>query len=226
MLRRYIRSFAIIGLVAVGLTASASASPSLQPQVDFRDSLFADAFGKNNFSAEIDGIGFTVRAWRETSDGVREEAALWWDEADGLGILGTEDDELDAGEILEIDFDGTIGLSHLFVADLFDQEKWNGLVYSESGRLFTDSGFELLFSASELAGSWGDVLNGEAVLTLEKTIPVSQLFLTVPSSAVGSQNFAVLGFIDPPLPRVPAPAGAGLMLAGLVMLGLVRRLHN
>jgi len=222
--RRSSKFLAIISFLAGGVATFANAAPTPQPQVDFRDSLFADAFGESNFSAEVDGIGFTLRAWREFSDGSREEATLWWDETDGLGILSGEEDELDVGEVLEIDFDETIGLSHVFIADLFDNEEWGGLVYSESGRIFTDTGFELLFTASEVAGNWGNAVNGEALLTLDKTIPVNQLFLTVPGSAVGSQNFAVMGFIDPPvIQQIPAPASAALLLAGLSMLGIVRR---
>jgi len=208
------------GLFVAGLAASAAGGP-LEPQIDFRNADYSEANNNEAYSGEVDGVGFTVRAWRETSDSEREAAELWQDGEDGLGILGTEDDEIDIGESLEITFDETIGLSHIFLADLFSNETRDGETYSESGRLTTDGGFETVFTGADLTGSWGDSGNGEAVLALDKTIPVNSFSLTV-ASGIGFQNFALLGFIDPPLSlatadvvSIPAPGSFALMLLGL-----------
>lgn len=214
-------SFVAAVILPVFLASKALALP-LAPQVDFRDQAFAGANLSHSFSSEVDGVGFTVSAWREGLDGAQEEALIWWDDRDGLGIWGDEDDEIDAGETLKIVFDSLIGISHLFFADLFALEQWGGFVYDESGSILTDFGFGATFSALDLFGSWGDAANGEAVLELDKSRPVTEILISVPKNLLGHQNFALLGFIDPE-PELPLPATLPLLLIGLAGLGLLGR---
>lgn len=223
MIRRF--GFLVAGAGAAFAAMTAQAAP-LDPQVDFRDALFSAANRQSSFSATIDGISFTVSAFRDSANGGQEAAELWWDEIDGLGVWGIEDDEIDAGQYIVIDFAQTIGLSHLFFADLFDNETWNGLTYSETVRFFTDFGLDLTLTAADLAGSGGDAANGEAVAALDKIQPVNRLTITVPKGLAGRQNFAVLGFTDPPLAAtaIPVPAATLFLVPGLMALvGLERR---
>lgn len=223
MVRKF--SFLAASLGAALMAVTAHAEP-LTPQVDFRDAAFAAANKQSSFSTTVGGIGFTVSAWQDAEGGGLEAAELWWDEIDGLGVWGNEDDEIGEGQYIVIDFDVTIGLSHLFFADLFDNETWNGLTYSETARFFTDFGLDLTLTAADLAGSWGNAANGEAVAALDKIEPVNRLTITVPKGLAGRHNFAVLGFTDPPLTTaaIPVPAGALFLLPGMVALvGLGRR---
>lgn len=212
----------LLVLCAFLLPASAALATPLLPQVDFRDMAFSSANLSHSFRSEVGGVGFTVSAWAENENGALEEALIWWDDIDGLGIWGKEDDEIDSGEVLRIVFDNLIGISHVFFADLFALEHWGGLVYDESGALSTDYGLGLGFSSADISGNWGNAANGEAVIDLGKSHPVTELLITVPKNLAGSQNFALLGFIDP-TPDIPVAPALPLFLAGLAGLAWQRR---
>lgn len=177
--------------------------------------------GQQSFSAVVDGIGFTIAAYRDGADDEgRVDAQIWWDSTDGLGVIGAEDDEIDVGEYLVITFDRLIGLSHLFVADLFADESNGGASYHEAGGFTSDRQFDALFDAVTGLSAWGERGNGESVFILDKTIPVRELTITAHGGARQS-DFALLGFTDPPL--VSAPGTAAALFGGLAALGLWRR---
>ena len=105
---------AVVGV----LSPDAHAGP-LSPQVDFRSDSFSSADNQHSISGEVDGVGFTVSAYRLNDVDEMEEALLWWDALDGLGIRGGgQDDEIDFDERLVITFDTVIGLSILVVKSM------------------------------------------------------------------------------------------------------------
>ncbi|RMD88256.1 MAG: VPLPA-CTERM sorting domain-containing protein [Alphaproteobacteria bacterium] len=203
------------------LSAGAAVAEPLVPQVDFRSTEFAGADQQHSVTSAVDGVSFTVSAWRDDGAGGLVAANLWWDNVDGLGIRGGEEDEIDVGEYLVIDFASLVGVSHLFFSDLFANETSLGQTFSEALQLTTDFGFSSIATADLIAGNWGNAGNGEAVLTLDKTIPVRRLTLTG-SGLFGLQDFSLLGFIDPVV-QIPVPASGLLFLGGLLGLGAFRR---
>lgn len=222
--------FGKLGLYAaaafIGLSTAATAA-ALQPQVDFRSSTFSAANNQHSFYAVVDGIGMTIQAYTVDDSGNQVEAALWWDSQDGLGVRsGYQMDEIDAGDSIVITFDDTIGLSHVFLSDLFRNETHNGLTYDETGWYEVDGGEGVEFNAADLWETEGDKANGEHVIELSKIIPVNQIAFFAPSHG-GTHNYSLIGFTDPPIPgatlqQVPVPPVLGLSLLALGGMALRR----
>ncbi len=215
------RSLLYVCTALWSLLAGAAAADPLIPQVDFRSSAFAGADQQHSFTSMVGGVSFTVSAWRDDGSGGLAAANLWWDGIDGLGIRGGEEDEIDVGEYLVIDFASLIGISHLFFSDLFANETSRGQTFSEALQVSTDFGYSSIATADLITGNWGDAANGEGVLALDKTIPVRRLTLTG-SGVFGLQDFSLLGFTDP-IVDIPEPATGLLLLGGLFGLGGLRR---
>lgn len=219
--------FGKLGLYAaaafIGLSTAAVAAP-LAPQVDFRSSTFSAANNQHSFYANIDGIGMTIQAYSVDDSGNRVQASLWWDSQDGLGVRGgKENDEIDAGESILITFDETIGLSHVFLSDLFMNESYAGGRFDESGWYEVD-GEAVEFDAADLSDTDGDKTNGEHVLELSKIIPVNQLAFFAPKHS-GGHDYSLIGFTDPPIPgaelqQVPVPP---MLALSLLAFGLIAR---
>lgn len=219
---------AVVGV----LSPDAHAGP-LSPQVDFRSDSFSSADNQHSVSGEVDGVGFTVSAYRLNDVGELEEALLWWDALDGLGIRGGgQEDEIDGDERLVITFDTVVGLSDLFFSDLFAGESTMGTILDEAGTAALDSDVTIDFSAEQLVGTDGDKANGEHVLSLSKVEPV--LSITLSASDLG-HDFALIGFTDPPLNNsggptneteikppvgIPVPGTSTIFVLGLLLLAV------
>ena len=216
-LRKIIGSAAVVTLVIFGYS-SAHAAPLLSPQIDFRDQMFSGANFQHSFSAVVDGIAFTITAEIEgaPSGGT---ATLWWDSKDGLGVRHNyESDEIEGTDRLRLAFEETIGLSEIYVADLFVERG-----YSEIGYFQIDGEAVFGFDAQSLMGTDGDKANGEHLITVDPIIPVNDIVFFSPGR-IGRQKheFALLGFTDPPL-SMTEPAALALFGLGLVGLAFTRR---
>ena len=200
------------------LSPDAHAGP-LSPQVDFRSGSFSSGNNQHSVSGEVDGVGFTVSAYRLNDVGEMEEALLWWDALDGLGIRGGEEDEIDGDERLVITFDTVVGLSDLFFSDLFSGESTMGTILDEAGTAVLDSSVTIDFSADQLLGTDGDKANGEHALSLSKVEPV--LSITLSASGLGHE-FSLVGFTDPPLTTtsIPVPGMSTIFMLGLLLLAV------
>jgi len=213
---------AILAIGAFGISHQAAAAP-LVPQIDFRSGDFSGADGQHSFGFNFDDpagmpVNATISAFRD-GDGEEAAANLWWDSMDGFGVRGQENDEVDSTEFIRLEFSKTIGLSHIFFADLFSGETHGGRTYNEAGAYQTDGGLIVEFDANQLAGTFGTPGNGEAALILDKTIPVNSLTLRG-AGELGYDDFAVLGFTDP-VHDVPEPGILALFGTGLIGLGVV-----
>ncbi len=223
-LRRWTR-LDIAAVVAAGLAVLAGMSLSqarattlLSPQVDFRASLFAAANNKHSFSATVDGIGFTLTA-ETTGSGT---AKLWWDATDGIGIRHDyEDDEIEGSEYLRLTFDRTIGLSEIYISDLFIESG-----YAEIGMYQVVGSDAVVFDAASLAGTDGNKANGEHLITIDPAIAVSEIRFFAPGYMSGrNHEYSVIGFTDPPL-GVAEPGTLAILVLGLAGLGTIRRRHT
>lgn len=229
MRKSFAKSVAAAAFLAGALMANATFAAPLTPQVDFRSNVFSAADNQTSFHIVEAGIGFTLEAFHADINGNLTAANLWWDSMDGVGVRGGwNDDEIDINDVLRITFDNTIGLSEIYISDLFAQQHHNGLVYDEQGQYQIDNGVTVSFDAGTLGSTAGDKLNGENLITLSKVVPVNSLTFTSPNVPLAISSYSILGFTDPPLPgtnEVPVPGSIGLtvLLGGLAAVGLARR---
>jgi hypothetical protein len=222
-LRMQIFSAGFVVAAILGIS-SANAVPILTPQVDFRDVEFSGADRQTSFASSFEGVGFTISASRLT-DGGTEDALLWWDAVDGIGIRGgMQQDEIDSDEFLSITFDQVIGLSHIFLSDLFTGEQYSGVTYDETGAFNLDNTGNHAFTAWDLFGSDGEKSNGEATIVLSKTIPVQEIVLSARAWEETGHNYSVIGFTDPPI--VPEPDTLLVFSLALGLLAVSRRWRN
>ena len=207
--------------------SAAEAAFSEPPQVDFRDPIFAAADGQHSFmstfTTEGTVIEFTLKAFVVGSGSGDGAALLWWDPVDGIGIRGgNQNDEIDENETLLIQFSQTIGLSHVFFSDFFAGEHVDTTIFNESGLLQLDTQTSPIFlDAGALLSTDGNKANGEAVLELDKIIPVNEILLRG-FGAFDRSEFSVIGFTDPVL-DAPEPMSLALLGTGMIGIGLFRQ---
>lgn len=221
----------LLGLLVLGLAEGAAATTVGRVDfqtlngITFEDFTFDE--GVSSVDASFGGLGFTVSA--------HGGKGLDWDAKDGLGIRGgANDDEIDSGEELHIDFVSSVGIKALSFSDLFRNEIPGG----EKGYLVIDGAGspDFNFSAESLTAI--NEGNGEYRLLLPGAIRVESLWM----GATGEKSdFALRGFeyvtnlvsqqsielqqsIGPrQTASVPEPAILVLFGAGLLAMGASAR---
>jgi hypothetical protein len=203
------RVAAVVLLSFFTFVASAQAT-SYAPQIDFRDgALWSGADHQTSFSGSQAGVDLTIRP-------TASSAALWWDQADGLGIrLSYEDDEVESPEILAVYFDHAVELTAIYISDLFFEDG-----YFEMGSYRIDGGAWMDFDADILPGSNS---NGERLIFFGTPIDHVHLVEFTAPGKIFDQNheFALMGFDARP---VPEPSTALLLGGGLLMFAARARL--
>jgi len=214
----------LVSLTALMLVASGSAgaTPLPTPGIDFRDPAFSGADRQASFTATVGGITLTLEAGLSDPT-LGGTPTLWWDSRDGIGVrYAYEADEIEGPERLIVRFASPVGLSEIFLSDLF-VESASGVTYSEIGHYRIDAGPLVTFDAASLLASPGDKSNGEAVIALSPIVPATTITFSAPGRiGVENHEFSVLGLTDPPIP-ISAPPTLALALAALAALTFTRR---
>lgn len=175
--------------------------------LDFRDSLFSDAYGLNEFSATVDGISFTIKA-------KPGDSGLWWDSTDGLGIQHDyENDEIEGDETLAVLFHTPVNLQGILITDLFNEHG-----YLETGVYSSNTDWHKFYAAQDqLLGQ----SNGELWIDAGHA-NLDFMFFQAPGHDIPGQNheFALAGL---EVSAVPLPAAFWLFVSGLLALGGLKR---
>jgi len=203
------RRIALIAVICAFIAGPVSAQLNIAPPVgslaiDFRTDDWAGANGLNIFTVGA----VTATAIPETTTLFRLEPE------DGLGVQpGSQSDEIDGSEQLQIDIAGGMNLNGVWLADIF--EAGDGGTDGEEGSVvvtLTDSSSDTF----SFEGYWAlGTNNGELFVPFGGTYDVEQLLF----SSVGEANdeYAVIGA------AVPVPGAVLLGMLGLSVVGVKLR---
>ncbi|MFZ5572391.1 MAG: PEP-CTERM sorting domain-containing protein [Thermodesulfobacteriota bacterium] len=171
--------------------------------VDFRNMSWAGANGQASYSVgpvtAVAGPG---------------EDTLYQDGVDGLGILGGEPDEINAGEILAIVFNTPLPLSGVWITDLFaGPDGGNG----ETGQVtvFNTGAGPSIFP---FWGNNADQGNGEIFVDFGGNILLDGAIFEITGEQTNNE-FSVAGFTVAPVPEPATILMIGCGLIGLAGIG-------
>ncbi|KIX14369.1 PEP-CTERM sorting domain-containing protein [Dethiosulfatarculus sandiegensis] len=199
----------ILGLVA--LAVALSAVPAKAAFIDFLNSYWnPGSTTETSITRYVSSLDadLTITA----SGGAN---TLYWDNTDGFGVRGNEEDEVDKLEKLTLSFDKPVYLSSFNLTDLFYE---GSRQYQEEGYYSLDGGAAVKFLAdlSQVSGSTNGVklisLNSGPVTTIE-------FYALNPVPEGQHHDFSVAG-----INASATPEPASLILVGSALgLGLWRR---
>ncbi len=113
---RMIFGFAMAVILLAGQDSAASLI------IDFRDPVWSSADRKSAYTVSYGDLAVTASAWKSNRHRTKAKKLGWWNDkggADGLGIYGGENDEIDRNEYLRLDFNRTVVVSEFHLTDLF-----------------------------------------------------------------------------------------------------------
>lgn len=230
----------IIVLVAVLTVALFLTTNAWALLIDFRDSSWKGADYQHSFSRDIlhDGIStqVTVSAWGDNDTSDPTELYLgWWgidkgSSPDGLGIYGGEEDEIDRNEYMQVDIEGGMFVSGVYLTDFY--RTYNN---SNDGDPFTrEHAHVQLFNGKTALNTFEFVAtgiypddddlarnNGEFSGDFEDKYFVTSLRFSAPYKTTidFNNNEFSLGGIEGEFAPVPEPST--MMLMGIGLLALV-----
>lgn len=171
--------------------------------IDFRDSEWHAADGQTTWT-----IGdITVLAQPNN-------AILYQDTTDGLGIKGGEPDEIDRLESLVIFFNTPYVLRNVAITDLFRSNDGNQAL-GEEGYVSLYGTDDALLQTFTFFGNDSDQANGEQLVDFGQSFVVSRAVFSALVD-ISNNEFSVAGFAN----AAPVPEPATMLLFGTGLAGL------
>lgn len=170
--------------------------------VDFRSDAWENAYGQPEWT--VNGLKVTATP---------QDPGIYWNEKDGLGVLGGENDEVDDSEYLSVMMASPRRVIGAWVSDLFPAN--DGGSQGEIGKMqFGGSGWvnEVMFFGND-----SDPQNGEQFINFGVDQDVEWIKFFVGANMPGSE-YSIAGLL-----LVPEPSSFALLGFGLIGLAAIAR---
>jgi hypothetical protein len=198
-------------IAAIACSASAASADT----VDFTSDAWADAHGEQSFTVGYDGFdvtatasgSFNYRGYHLTQGGVGSDP-------NGLGVGWARDSEpeIEADEYLLLEFDGTVNINAIGIAQLYENERFWFWRYDEEGIV------DITFGDSTSVGYDFTAQSQDGILALTQGwTNVSSLRFTGDS---WGDDFS-LSYVD--VSPVPLPGAAWLFGSAILGAGVAAR---
>lgn len=204
-----------IALLALGLMAT----PALATDISFLDS----AWNPGNTNSFTRDLGYLGSEWAGITLTIASGPGnLYWDNndgngfADGYGVKGGEQDEVDLSEVLTMTFSQAVNLTAIDITDLFYKE---GEGYAEVGYYALNGGAAVEFLQTDTSQTPSPASNGLLTIDLGLGQSVTSITFTGLTDVPSGQNhdYSVSGLRAASTTQTPEPGT--MLLFGTALAG-------